>query len=155
MTEKKSQTRSPWPRAIIASFLALAVFDGVIVSLALRSSNSDIEENSYEAGQKYEDIIEGKRASVRDHLESSISSSEGSIKIRVDRLPEALPVSIQVALLRPSDGTLDRRETVNQQSSSFAYTSARLHSGLWLVRLEITGPKIHYSIGPAQVMVTE
>ncbi|RIL02343.1 MAG: hypothetical protein DCC75_13320 [Proteobacteria bacterium] len=142
-----------WPAVIISSFIALALFDAVIVVLAISTRTAVIDEDPYGASQRYEQIIDAKRAVVRDRLVSSISSEQGRVAVVLSGLPRDQELEVKLTLLRPNDADLDLRESLASIGSEFRYISPVLRQGMWLLSIDLRSGLTSYRIGPEKVIV--
>ena len=146
--------RSPWPYAILASFLALAIFDAGIVVLALKHPSQPIQEDSYEAGQKYQEVIDAREEAKRDHVNAIIDVSHRMFQVQVTGLRPGTPWEMSVELLRPNDTSLDIRKVIASTEATVYYESPTIEPGLWLTRVRVTGPGKSYELHSGIVDVT-
>jgi len=101
---------SPWPYAIIATFVALAFFDAGIVFLAIRSPSTQIDDRPYDISRQYQQIIEAKHAALRDKVVFQVESRGGKLLVTLANLSSAASFKITISCIRPNDPALDFRE---------------------------------------------
>ena len=145
--------RSPWPYGIILSFLALAAFDAVIVSLALNTSTAEIESNPYEAGLGFEHVLEAKRAVAEDKIDLKIAEVNGTLHLLLSGLESEASFTVDVRLLKPEAPELDVRETVRRDGPDIEYISPMLKRGLWLATVHAQSNSRSYQFGPEKVVI--
>lgn len=135
---------SPWPRAILSSFIALALFDAVIVYLAINSRTDVIEEHPYQAGLDYEQIVEAKRASRLDGLKVHFAIHQGKLSVECTGCAPGSSWQTELKLVRPNDATLDQFHKDVMTVPEIGQNLPALQPGLWIVQLWLQSPPKRY-----------
>ncbi|MCO6432252.1 MAG: FixH family protein [Deltaproteobacteria bacterium] len=147
--------RSPWPYAIVASFAALAVFDAIIITLALKSGVASVETRPYDASLKYDEVIAAKNAVKQAGIEYSVTSNGDRILVKLAGLPSDSRLEATLNMMRPSDSKLDSIEHFELRESRENLLSEPLKPGLWVMTIKIAGENARYQIGPQKVVVNK
>lgn len=136
----KSETtrRSPWPYALIGTFVVFIGWLATFAVLAVRNSMDLERADYYEQTIRYQDQIDraARAARVQDQLAVAYESATASVQLRIPVEHVRRKASGTVTLYRPSDASLDRdiplalddagKQTVNV---------AGLPTGLWKLRV--------------------
>lgn len=136
--EQVVDKRSYWPAGIIIFFILLAIFNAVVVWLALKSKSIEIESNPYEAGLKYEDIIQAKNAAVKDNIQAVIDIKNEILSLELHNISTSTIWDIEVRLTRPDNNKLDQLLTTSARGPVFELPISRLKSGLWLTSVTVS-----------------
>ncbi len=138
--DEGKKTRSPWPYAVVGSLVLLALFDSVIVKLALETQTGVVETKPYEASLSYEQIIQAKRAAIEDGLTLHLAPQGGELVATLQGGPEegTHRGELRVRLLRPDDPALDQEVSFTSTSSLFKGGVTPLKPGLWVVHATLT-----------------
>ena len=149
---RSTERFSPWPYAIVTTFVALAIFDSVIVYLALTNPAHSIEDNSYEVSKQYESVIAARSALHESGITHTITPSPGGITIAASGLNPS-HYSAHIKILRADSSTPDILQTVDGTGPDFKYAKLELPSGLWLVTVTIISNGKNFLIGPEKIFV--
>jgi len=133
--------------------LLLAIYDGLIVTLALRSQPGEVEAHPYEAGLTYERVLEAKRAASRDSVVWNIQTKREKALIQVTGLKSDREYEASLELLRPDDPSIDIRRTERIRGATSTQEVSQLKSGLWVGTLDITSSDAHYRLGPEKLVI--
>jgi len=142
--------RSPWPYAIIATFVLFAAYIGFMVQQALRTSVDLVSADYYQQELGYQRRME------------SVARTAGlpaPVGLRYDAARQQLTLELPASLsgqavlgtlhfFRPSDQHLDFTLPFapGGQPARQQLSTRRLHPGLWRLRLEFTAGRQQYFV---------
>jgi len=132
-----SKTYSPWPYAIVSSFVILILFDIYFVRSALTTATGTVVDNPYEESLVYDQIVKGKKAASAAGLTMKFESLRSGFRIEINGLPENNTRTMKIVLMRPADPSLDRTFLVNSQSKIFEVKTELLQNGLWILQADL------------------
>lgn len=133
--ELSRNTRSGylWPRAIILTFILLALFDAYIIKQALSTRVATTTDSPYIDALSYENAVQGKRAVSTDGISMEINKFSEKLVITFHGLQTDTKRRLSLQLLKPNDSKLDKTISLESVNNIFMAENIDLKSGLWLV----------------------
>lgn len=139
----------PW--YIVGFFLIVALVDGVMVTLAVRTQSGTVSSHPYEQGIGYNQLIQS--ANTQNDLGwkgtityTRLSSQEGTIDFIVkDRQGRAVPLEkVSAKITFPVHAGQDFETDLVRQDTHFHAKLAFPQPGLWEIRIYAEGSGIPY-----------
>lgn len=133
--------KSFWPYGIIIFFLVIAGFNFFFVYKAVKSDNGKVEKDYYEKAQKYQEIIDLKKASQklgwRDDLKVSREQIHFNLFDQNNNELKELNVELQaINLSKDQEINIDRLNYTEKNYSQ----RVNLNTGKWVFKIKATNP---------------
>lgn len=135
--------KSPWPRIIIAFFIVVFSADGFLIYQAISGFEGLTEENYYEKGLRYNDVIQReKRVGWRIELSFTADpKTEIANKAKVVIFDKAgAPVggaNVKVLLRRPATDSFDREFELVPSGCAYHGDISIPVNGLWDLAVKV------------------
>jgi nitrogen fixation protein FixH len=131
-------SRNPWPIAIVAWFIAFALFIVIFIAWATHQREDLVAANYYENDVRYQQQL--GRMNQAQPLAAAVGitydPAQGSIVLTLPAA-QAREATGTVHLYRPSDARLDREMPLALNTEGMQKLDAsELRSGLWKVRVQ-------------------
>ncbi|GAA4451755.1 FixH family protein [Rurimicrobium arvi] len=123
-----------WGYRILIVLLAFLGGIFFMVSIAMRQSNEMMDEQYYKKELVHQQLIDAAANLSRLNGSVQLKDSTGSVYVQLPQ--SAVADSGSIAFIRPSDKSMDREEALASGAFSHAFSKARLHEGLYLVRVQ-------------------
>lgn len=124
----------PW--YFVVFFAIVALVDGVMVTLAVRTNSGLVTDHAYEKGLAYNQIVSAKNA--QDALgwdaETSWDGVHLNVRLRDRQHAEIKPETILAHFTRPAKSGMDFKVDLLERGGRIAFPA----KGVWDVRLFIT-----------------
>lgn len=135
--------RDKWiPWYFVAFFSVLALVDGVMVTLAVRTQTGVVTDHPYEKGLAYNRVLDAANAQKSLGWKGAVSYEGGALRFRLTDKNGALlkPQAITAQIKRPTQASMDFTVTLVDGSARFRFPQP----GLWDVHIFATIGDIPY-----------
>jgi nitrogen fixation protein FixH len=130
-----AQAKSLWPKTIVLAFVCLALMDGVIVYLALRSAVPMIDEHPYEAALAFQDIVQGRSRALADEVTATFALQPTRLHIDLVGKVGDGPFTFSTRLIHTQFSNEDKNITITAPTAHFQADFPKLRSGTWMLQL--------------------
>ncbi|MEZ4752849.1 MAG: FixH family protein [Bdellovibrionota bacterium] len=133
-----------WPVGIICFFLVIAGFNSFLAFKAFTKRPQATETSPYEAGQKYDQVLEKLSLAKTLGLQNEFVLAKEAKKLKINyKLPNSLPmddiISAKLEVIRPNDSKLNSNIKLIKDTkthSLYGYTSST-QVGLRVLEMKI------------------
>lgn len=135
--------KSIWPKAIVASFVAIFAVNGFFIYKAVSSFDGIVEDNYYEKGLNYNDVVQqGKRLGWRielsftDDLKTAVPNKAKVVIFG----PKGEPIGgakVNIAMSRPATSKLDSSFELVPSGCAYHGTVSLPVSGFWDMKVVV------------------
>lgn len=147
--------KSRWPTVIVGSFIALALFDAGIVTLAIQNPATAIDSAPYESGLEYQKVIDARRLARHDAIIPKLSYHASLLTIEAKGLSQDTTWIVDLHLLRPDASFKDLYFRTDGVGPLFQVPTEPIESGLWLVDLRIHSKEKEYGFDPIKIVISQ
>jgi hypothetical protein len=133
-----SNSRNPWPIAIVAVFIVFAMFIAIFIAWAMHQREDLVAVNYYENEVRYQQQLDrlNQTQPLAAQVAVSYDATQRSIVITLP-VAQAREAAGRIHLYRPSDARLDRDVPLAVNAEGIQRLDAReLRAGLWKVRVQ-------------------
>lgn len=136
------KNKSPWPKAIIAFFAVVFAANGFLIYEAISGFDGLVEENYYEKGLNYNDVLQ-KEKQLGWRMELSFpddlkAGADNKAKVVIfDRNGEPVGgAKVKLTLKRPATDRFDREVELIPSGCAYHGTVSVPVTGLWDISVE-------------------
>jgi nitrogen fixation protein FixH len=150
----KTQSRNPWPIAIVAFFAVFATFLAVFVIWAVGQKQDLVAENYYEQEIRYQQRLDkiNRTQVVAAQTAVTFDAAKNCVIVALPAA-QAREASGRIHFYRPSNARLDHEMSLALNAAGVQSLDARsLASGLWKVRVEWTAQGADYFLDQSLVI---
>lgn len=125
----------PW--YFVMFFAVIALVDGVMVTLAVRTHTGTVIDHPYERGLAYNQVVAAESAQRAHGWKSAVTFADGMLQVRLQDA-QGKPIrarDLRVHFFRPSQQGMDFDVTLSNAESTAVTMPAR---GLWEARVFAT-----------------
>jgi nitrogen fixation protein FixH len=139
------------PYYFVAFFLGLAVIDGIMVTLAVRTQTGTVIEHPYETGLRYNDLIAASDKQAELGWKATLDfvpqgNHQGLLRMDL-RDADAAPIaadSVTITLMRPTQAGHDFTATLQSDGAGYSAPVQFPMPGLWELRAYVEAHGQHY-----------
>lgn len=126
---------SPWPYAIISTFILLAGFDSFVIFKAVQTRTGTVSDAPYDDALKYESIIQAKQSARDAGLGLKLFYNQEALRVKISGLKEteAAKYHLQLSFVKPEKPEWDRVFKMESGDGTFEQEGVQIPGGLWFL----------------------
>lgn len=130
----------PW--YFVLFFVGLALVDGIMVTLAVRTHTGTVTDHPYERGLAYNRVIEAEEKQEALGWNGTIGYVGGQLHftLRDQKGNAIIPETVKATITRPTQAGMDFTVEMKDGQTPVAFPA----KGLWEVRVDAVYNQLHY-----------